>query len=173
MNGATSVSLALRLNHLDYDSLKATLTQCCAAQGWVHAMINARPYVDDAAVMKQAVEVWERLQPADWLEAFLAHPKIGDVDSLRAKYASTRDWASNEQAGVNAASVNVLRRLSELNREYEAKFGYIFIVCATGKAAEEMLAILESRLPSEPSIELRTAAQEQLKITLIRLQKLA
>jgi OHCU decarboxylase len=173
MNGSTSVSLALRLNDLDDDSLKAILTQCCAAQGWVHAMINARPYVDDAAILKQAVEVWERLQPSDWLEAFLAHPKIGDVDSLRAKYASTRDWATNEQAGVNAASDNVLRRLSELNREYEAKFGYIFIVCATGKTAEEMLAILESRLPNEPSAELRTAAQEQLKITLIRLQKLA
>ena len=136
-------------------------------------MIDARPYADDAAVVQQATDIWEHVQPADWLEAFLAHPKIGDVESLRAKFANTRDWASTEQAGVNAASATVLQRLSEMNREYEAKFGYIFIVCATGKSAADMLTILESRLPNDPVTELRTAAQEQLKITLLRLQKLA
>lgn len=173
MIGSILVSLAQRLNQLDDDSLKAGLTQCCAAQGWVQAMIDARPYADDAAVVQQAAEVWDSLQPADWLEAFLAHPKIGDVESLRAKFANTREWASNEQAGVNEASAAVLQRLSEMNREYEAKFGYIFIVCATGKSAAEMVAILESRLPNDSATELRTAAQEQLKITLLRLQKLA
>ena len=133
-----------------------------------------RPFADDAAVVQTGSSMRGNAfnQPTGW-KRFCAHPKIGDVDSLRAKFANTRDWASNEQAGVTEASDSVLQRLSELNREYEAKFGYIFIVCATGKSADEMLAILESRLPNDPTTELRTAAQEQLKITLLRLQKLA
>lgn len=101
-----------------------------------------------------------------------AHPKIGEVESLRAKFGNTPSWASGEQAGLAGAAETTLLRLAQLNREYEAKFGYIFIVCATGKSADEMLAILESRLPHDPQTELHLAAAEQLKITQLRLQKL-
>ena len=94
------------------------------------------------------------------------------MKSLRAKFGNTRGWASGEQAGVAGAADTTLQRLAQLNREYEAKFGYIFIVCATGKTADEMLAILESRLPNDLQTELHLAAAEQLKITQLRLQKL-
>ncbi len=109
---------------------------------------------------------------ADWLEAFAAHPRIGDVDALRAKFAATAAWASGEQAGVAGASESTLRALAEGNRDYEAKFGHIFIVCATGKTADEMLGLLRERLANEPDAELAVAAAEQAKITAIRLRKL-
>ena len=135
-------------------------------------MAAARPFASDEQLLAAAGEIWNRLAPEDCLEAFAAHPRIGDVGALQAKFAATRAWASAEQAGVAAASQDVLQRLLALNREYEWRFGYIFIVCATGKTANEMLAILESRLPNEPLAELRVAAAEQLKITQIRLRKL-
>ena len=160
-------------NRLEKESLQAELTKCCALQRWVEAMISARPLPDDEEYMKAAGKIWWRLGRDDWLEAFAAHPKIGDVDSLRAKFGNTRAWASGEQSGVAAACETTLQRLAELNREYEDRFGYIFIVCATGKTADEMLAILESRLQNDPEAELKIAAAEQLKITLLRLHKLA
>jgi len=157
---------------LDYDSLHAALIKCCASKRWVSAMAAGRPFESDRQLLETAANAWNDLDHDDWLEAFAAHPKIGDIESLRQKYANTRDWAGNEQAGVAGAGETVLRRLSQLNCEYEAKFGYIFIVCATGKSAAEMLAILESRLPNEPAEEILHAAAEQLKITLLRLNKL-
>jgi len=167
------VMIVDRLNQLDEASLVAALAQCCAAPRWVEAMAAGRPFASDENLLTQASEIWHWLGHDDFLAAFAAHPKIGDVESLRAKYAATRAWASGEQAGVVAASQEVLERLAKLNHEYERKFGYIFIVCATGKTAAEMLAILESRLPNDPDAELQIASAEQLKITLLRLQKLA
>ncbi|HEY2759307.1 MAG TPA: 2-oxo-4-hydroxy-4-carboxy-5-ureidoimidazoline decarboxylase [Pirellulales bacterium] len=161
------------LNDLDEGALQTALMKCCAAKFWVEAMIAKRPFSSDQALVNFASAAWWKLDRADWLEAFSAHPKIGDVDSLRAKFGNTRGWASGEQAGVAVASEATLQRLAELNRRYEERFGYIFIVCATGKTADEMLAILESRLTNDPESELKVAASEQLKITLLRLQKLA
>ncbi len=161
------------LNRLNDVLLREKLTNCCASERWVDRMVVERPFtVNNQFLLRDAAEFWWQMEREDWLEAFAGHPKIGDVESLRAKFESTRAWASGEQAGVAAASDETLQRLAQLNREYEAKFGYIFIVCATGKSAEEMLAILENRLPNDPETELRVAAAEQLKITQLRLQKL-
>jgi len=119
-----------------------------------------------------AGETWNKLTPGDWKEAFSHHPKIGDIKSLRQKFASTAQWAEGEQSGVAQTSERVLRELAEGNNLYEAKFGYIFIVCATGKGAEEMLEMLNRRLSNYPEEEIRIAAEEQRKITRLRLEKL-
>lgn len=116
--------------------------------------------------------LWEQTTESDWMEAFSHHPKIGDVKSLEKKFASTAAWASGEQASVNEASQEVIQKLAKGNEDYEKKFGFIFIVCATGKSAPEMLELLEIRLPHEREKELRIAANEQNKITHIRLDKL-
>jgi 2-oxo-4-hydroxy-4-carboxy-5-ureidoimidazoline decarboxylase len=106
------------------------------------------------------------------LEAFEHHPKIGDINSLKEKYPNTKEWASDEQAGINVASEEVLHAVAKGNEDYEKKFGYIFIVCATGKSAGEMRQILESRLMNNPDEEIQIAAEEQNKITKLRLEKL-
>jgi len=123
-------------------------------------------------VRRAADEIWWALEPDEWREAFTHHPKIGDMASLRTKFASTKAWAAAEQASVREASEAILTRLAQGNAAYEQKFGYIFIVCATGKSAPEMLALLEQRLPHPPTLELKIAAEEQRKITQIRLGKL-
>lgn len=167
------MNLADLLNQHDIAAVRIELVKCCASSRWVDGMLAARPFADDNTVLQTAANCWWQLDQSDWLEAFAAHPKIGDVDSLRAKFANTRQWAGGEQAGVAGASEDVLQRLAELNDAYEKKFGYIFIVFATGKSADEMLAILESRLPNNAETELKIAAGEQLKITELRLRKLA
>jgi allantoinase len=170
---SSPASIGEHLNPLAEDALRAELTKCCASERWVDRMVVERPYtINNQFFLRDAADFWWCMDREDWLEAFAAHPKIGDVESLRAKFGNTRGWASGEQAGVAGAAETTLQRLSQLNREYEAKFGYIFIVYATGKTADEMLAILESRLPNDPETELKIAAGEQLKITQLRLQKL-
>jgi len=129
-------------------------------------------FSDDKGVMARAEKVWAKLVETDYLEAFLAHPRIGDVDSLRKKYANTKAIAGGEQSGVDSADEATLKRLAAANDEYFDKFGFIFIVCATGKSAKQMLEILESRLPNDRDAEVANAAAEQLKITKIRLEKL-
>jgi 2-oxo-4-hydroxy-4-carboxy-5-ureidoimidazoline decarboxylase len=166
------MSLAAYLNRLSRDECRAVFQRCCAADVWVDAMLAARPFASDESVLETARRVCTQLRRADWLQAFAAHPRIGDVDSLRMKYANTKAWASSEQAGVQSASDATLYRLAAANQEYLQKFGFIFIVFATGKSAEEMLAILESRLGNNPWDELLVASAEQRKITELRLQKL-
>ena len=113
------------------------------------------------------------MERADVLEAFTHHPRIGaDIDALRAKYASTAEWSAGEQSSVTTASDQTLRALRDANVAYEACYGHIFIVCATGKSASEMLSILKSRMDNDPRDELRVAAAEQAKITRLRLEKL-
>jgi 2-oxo-4-hydroxy-4-carboxy-5-ureidoimidazoline decarboxylase len=160
------------LNQLSPDQRRRELERCCGSMRWNMLMGQRFPFQNKEELFAAAEEVWFKLLPNDWLEAFAHHPKIGDVDSLRAKFASTRHWAEGEQAGVSTASEEVLRALAEGNAQYENKFGYIFIVCATGKNAEEMLAILQARLPNDHVTELQIAAGEQNKITRIRLEKL-
>ena len=135
-------------------------------------MIEEGKFVSNANVVSRAEKATETLSESDWLEAFDAHPRIGDVDSLHAKYANTKATASNEQSGVNATDRTTLKRLVEANEQYFQKFGFIFIVFATGKSAGEMLKLLEQRLPNDRATEIANAAAEQLKITLLRLRKL-
>jgi len=161
-----------RLNALADGEAREELRRCCGASRWVAAMAQRRPFPDPDALYAAADEVWAGLGPVDWSEAFAHHPRIGDKDALRARFASTRQWASGEQAGVEAASDDVLEALAQGNRDYEARFGHIFIVCATGKSAPEMLGLLRERLDNEPEREARIAAGEQAKITRLRLMKL-
>lgn len=160
------------LNNLDDDEATARLLRCCGSTRWAQQIATARPFASRQELFDAADAIWWDLDERHWREAFSAHPKIGDIDSLREKYASTKSWSEHEQSGVSSASEQVLERLAEANDEYEDKFGYIFIVCATGKSAEEMLDILEQRLPNDPGDEIEIAAGEQAKITRIRLEKL-
>ena len=135
-------------------------------------MLQRRPFGTLDAMVDESHEVWFSLTPADWQEAFADHPRIGDRDALKKKFAETRHLASREQSGVEGAPDDVLDALTRGNREYERTFGYIFIVCATGLTAADMLAKLQARLPNDPATELRIAAQEQSKITALRLKRL-
>jgi 2-oxo-4-hydroxy-4-carboxy-5-ureidoimidazoline decarboxylase len=161
-----------KLNSLSPRDAVTFFRQCCGSVHWANAMAEMRPFTDASHLYSTAEEVWAKSSEDDWKEAFTHHPKIGDIKSLRKKFASTAELASGEQSGVNSASEKTLKALAEGNRLYEAKFGYIFIVCATGKSAGEMLAILNERLNNIPSREIKIAAGEQAKITKIRLEKL-
>lgn len=135
-------------------------------------LIASRPYASEAELYSASDRIWQSLKAEDWLEAFRHHPKIGDLESLKTKFASTSDWASGEQGGVALASERVIEELAAGNTIYEEKFGYIFIVCATGKTAGEMLALLQERLHNSPDVEIVRAMEEQNKITRLRLEKL-
>ncbi len=160
------------LNDWPAEKAEAELRRCCACAAWARRVASRRPFADEAALLGAAQEEWDRSTSADWLEAFRGHPRIGDRKALKAKFAATRAWASGEQSGVDRAGEDVLDALAAGNQDYEAKFGHIFIVCATGKSAPEMLALLRERLKNDPETERAVAAAEQAKITRLRLQKL-
>jgi 2-oxo-4-hydroxy-4-carboxy-5-ureidoimidazoline decarboxylase len=160
------------LNALDAAARDEALSKCCGATRWVAALNAAFPFPDAATLFQRAHEIWYTLDEADWREAFTHHPKIGDVNALKEKFASTAQWAEGEQGAVKQASQAVLEALAAGNDAYEARFGYIFIVCATGKSADEMLALLQARLPNSPKDEMNIAMGEQDKITRLRLEKL-
>jgi 2-oxo-4-hydroxy-4-carboxy-5-ureidoimidazoline decarboxylase len=160
-----------QLNSATNQQATHTFMQCCTSSTWVSAMVNARPYVNVRAIVKQADLAWKNLKVADYLEAFEGHPKIGDVNSLRAKYANTKELAGNEQGLVKEANDDVLEALAQGNNEYEEKFGFIFIICATGKSAKEMSDLLQARLPNDKTQELINAAEEQRKIFQLRIEK--
>lgn len=160
------------LNNLSNEQRKESLRKCCGAEAWVEEMNGAFPFSNKEALLQKADDVWNHLNEDDWLEAFSHHPKIGDVASLKEKFANTAKWAAGEQASVQQASQQTLEELAKGNSDYEAKFGYIFIVCATGKSADEMLQLLKARLPNKKEDEIKLAAAEQAKITKLRLEKL-
>jgi OHCU decarboxylase len=202
------LTLGLRLedlNTLPDDAAVAHFLRCCGSIQWARLMAGKRPFASIAQAAGQADRVWASLRAEDWLEAFAAHPRIGDSgtgapardasESTRLEWgpdvpgtrnsatspsagekkiavAEANGWSLVEQAQVSAASPGVRDRLAAANREYEARFGYIFIVCATGKSAEEMLALLERRMTHAPGDELAVAAEEQRRITRLRLGKL-
>ncbi len=159
-------------NKLSKEEAVNTLLLCCGSRNWAEQMAGNRPFTSRDEMFTKADEIWVNLPEQDWLLAFDHHPKIGDVDSLRKKFSSTRSWAESEQSGTAVASEKTLQQLAELNDEYLNKFGYIFIVCATGKSADEMLDILKSRIGNDPKEELKIAAGEQQQITQIRMKKL-
>jgi OHCU decarboxylase len=167
------MTIAEYLNGLSPDVARATLANCCAAARWVEYMFAARPFEDDSAVHIAADSAFEGLSESDWLEAFAAHPLIGDVESLRSKYAATKSLAAGEQSAVGGADSATLAELAKLNHDYYGRFGFIFIVFASGKTAGETLNILKSRIDNPRELELRNAAAEQQKITRFRLHKLA
>ena len=163
----------LRLNVLPLEAASAALRRCCGAGRWVEAMLAQRPFASRSALLATAAEVWANLGPADYLEAFAHHPEIGaNLESLRDKFAGTADWSGAEQSGAANASEATLLALRDGNATYRARFGYSFIVCATGKTAEEMLGLLRARIDHSPEQELAVAATEQAQITRLRLEKL-
>ena len=148
------------------------LARACGSARWVDRMLARRPFGSGDAMLAAARDEWWALGPDDWKDAFRHHPKIGDRASLEARFPETHSLSSREQAGVAGAAGDVLDALAEGNRAYEERFGYIFIVCATGKTAAEMLALLRARLGNDPDTEIRIAAREQAAIAALRLSAL-
>ena len=154
-------------NKLNKEEKKKQLLSCCGSSSWVALMMKQFPFANEKDFVAAAVGIWyNQCSSSDWLESFMHHPKIGDIKSL------TKKFAGKEQASVAAASKKTISALANANKEYEAKFGFIFIVCATGKPAPEMLNLLEDRLCNTIGEELHIAMGEQMKITILRFQKL-
>ncbi|MEQ8514871.1 MAG: 2-oxo-4-hydroxy-4-carboxy-5-ureidoimidazoline decarboxylase [Chromatocurvus sp.] len=159
-------------NGADNASASGALRRCCSCSRWIEQLVYGRPYRDLEALRRAADRVWAGLVEDDYLEAFAGHPQIGDIDSLREKYADTRALAAGEQSGVADADEDTLQRLARGNATYLARFGFIFIVCASGKSAGDMLELLEARLDNSRQQEIANAAEEQRKIFQIRLGQL-
>ena len=160
------------LNTLPVEEAAKELLQCCGSKRWAKEMASRRPFQNVEALLRAANDIWWSLSPDDWLEAFRSHPKIGERKAAQAVSAQSSEWSGQEQAGVSNASQQTVDSLAALNRAYEQKFEFIFIICASGKTSEEMLAALQERLNNKPEVELTIAAAEQSKITELRLRKL-
>ena len=161
-----------RLNSLSAAETETELLKCCGSTAWARALAARRPFTAVEELLLAAEQIWWNLSQQDWLEAFAAHPKIGGRKAAREQDAQAQSWSEQEQSGARDAGQDTLDELAEANRAYEEKFGHIFIVCATGKNAGEMLDILRARLPNDARTELGNAAEEQRKITRLRLEKL-
>jgi OHCU decarboxylase len=153
------------LNMLPRYRAEEEFIKCCGSTGWARAMARRRPFASFDRLLKAATEIWWRLDASDWMEAFRAHPRIGE------RRAPT-SWSAQEQSGMSRAGPSVASAIEEANHEYFAKFGFIFIICATGKSAQQMLENVRSRLANAPEAEVRVAAEEQNKIAHLRLRKL-
>ena len=161
-----------RLNRASPAAAEAAFLSCCGSRRWARQMTQARGFTDFSELLNKAAEIWHKLETRDWLEAFAAHPKIGANKAVLPTTAQSAEWSRDEQSGTRGADEAVRAELEKLNRLYEETFGFIFIVCATGKSAVEMLEICRRRLANAADAEIRAAADEQQKITEIRLKKL-
>jgi len=161
-----------KLNQLPHKTAEANFLNCCGSQTWARKMTEARPFADVAVLIKQAEQIWLNLDMQEWLEAFAAHPKIGVRKAIPHQSAQSAEWSNAEQFGTQTATDSLQDELEKANRLYEEKFGFIFIVCATGKSVEEMLKLCRRRLNNNADSEVRIAADEQRKITQIRLKKM-
>jgi OHCU decarboxylase len=160
------------LNALPPEEAEKAFLQCCGSKRWAREMAKSLPYQSPETLIASANDIWWSLQPDDWLEAFRSHPKIGEKKAAEPVSDQSRQWSGQEQAGVSNASLETVDSLARLNRAYEQKFGFIFIICATGKTSAEMLSALRERLDNDVATELPIAAAEQSKITELRLKKL-
>jgi 2-oxo-4-hydroxy-4-carboxy-5-ureidoimidazoline decarboxylase len=161
-------------NAADESAALAAMLACCGARRWAQAMIALRPVTSADELRAAADRVWSEMEEPDWMEAFACHPKIGQGISERKASpagAQAAAWSAQEQSGAAQAAERVREELARGNAQYEERFGFTYIVCATGKSAEEMLAILNRRLASDRATELREAAEQQRQITQIRLGK--
>ena len=151
------------LNALDPEAARREFARCCGSVRWASAMAGRRPFRNRDDLVLAADDVWWSLEGSDWLEAFSHHPRIGE---------RAAGWARDEQSGARGAPDSTMKALATLNHDYERKFGHVFLIFATGKSADDMLAELRRRLDNQPAPELRIAAGEQAKITRLRLEKL-
>jgi OHCU decarboxylase len=160
-------------NHLTPDLATAEIFKCCSSTTWAKEMIKHRPFKNLSEMDQVNQKIWFSLSENDWLEAFSHHPQIGgNLNALKEKFQSTKTWSAGEQAGVNEAQEETLMELSDMNKKYYEKFGFVFLICATGKSALEMLGELKKRFPNTKETELKNASIEQSKITFIRINKL-
>jgi len=160
-------------NTQDKSDVAKALFQCCGSNTWVDKMMEHFPFTSEKEMIELGIKIWyDTCVESDWRASFTQHPKIGDTKNFEAKFAATQHLAGKEQAGVQTASKSTIQRLVQANKDYESKNDFIFIVCATGKTADEMLRLLEDRLKNTPEEEVHIAMGEQAKITLIRFKKL-
>jgi len=157
------------VDRADPDQARRALARACGSTRWIDRMMARRPFGSRDALLAAAGQEWRALGEDDWREAFAHHPRIGDRESLRVRFPDTHALSTREQSGVDGAPDDVLSALAEGNRQYERKFGYVFIVCASGLSAEAMLAMLTTRLRNSPAQEIVVAAAEQARITALRL----
>ncbi|MGH9900257.1 MAG: 2-oxo-4-hydroxy-4-carboxy-5-ureidoimidazoline decarboxylase [Pyrinomonadaceae bacterium] len=161
-----------QLNSLPHEEATAELRKCCGSANWARQMSGRRPFNNVRELFEAADRVWWGLDRQDWLEAFRSHPRIGEREAEQSVSPEARRWSEEEQRETEGATRETLLALAEADRAYRDKFGYIFIICATGKSAVEMLSRLKRRLDNDPETELCVAAEEQRRITRLRLQKL-
>ena len=161
-----------RINELSAAQAQAELLKCCGSTAWAKQMTEARPFSNSDEMSAKADEIWWSLTEEDWLEAFRAHPKIGEKKAAANQTEQAQQWSANEQSESQKAAATTKAALANGNREYEQSFGFIFIICATGKSADEILEALNARLKNDSKTEVRNAAEEQIKITRLRLGKL-
>ena len=169
---ARSLTKLAWLNSLTADEAAKELLQCCGSKRWAEDMAKSRPFPNEETLLATAHGLWWSLDRSDWLEAFRSHPKIGEKKAADKVSAQSQQWSGQEQSGLTDASQDTVDSLAALNHDYEHKFGFIFIICATGKTSDEMLSALRERLNHDPEAELPIAAAEQSKITELRLKKL-
>ena len=161
-----------QLNRVSQEQAETEFLKCCGSRRWATAMTAARPFADLDELLTKADSAWWSLSSEGWLDAFRAHPKIGEKKAAAAQSEEARNWSAQEQSGLRNAGADTMAALATGNQDYETRFGFIFIVCATGKSSEEMLAILQERLQNDAETEIALAAEEQRKITRLRLEKL-
>jgi OHCU decarboxylase len=161
-----------RINGAPRDTAIAWFLQCCAVRRWAEAMADARPFADRAALLAAADVIWLGLDERAWRQAFDGHPRIGERKAVAATSAVEQQWSAQEQSASQQDDAAVHAELADAQREYEQRFGHIFLICATGRSATEILTALRSRLNNDPDTELRAAAAEQRRITRLRLEKL-
>jgi len=160
-----------RWNRLDAADAESEILACCGSRAWARAMAGRRPIGSEATLLNASDEICRRLSEADWMEAFRSHPRIGESRAERPSGGHSAAWSAHEQSGVAGGEDAVKAALAAGNREYEKRFGHIFIVCATGKSGPEILEILRRRLQNDAPAELREAAEQQRQITQIRLKR--
>jgi 2-oxo-4-hydroxy-4-carboxy-5-ureidoimidazoline decarboxylase len=161
----------MRWNEAPVEEAENEILACCGSRAWARGMATRRPLTDELALLNASDETWRNLNEADWTEAFRSHPRIGESRAEGPSHARSAEWSATEQRDVAAADEAVKIALADANREYERRFGRIFIVCATGKPAAEILEIVRRRMQNDPRAELHEAAEQQRQITQLRLKK--
>jgi 2-oxo-4-hydroxy-4-carboxy-5-ureidoimidazoline decarboxylase len=160
-----------RWNALDADTAAREALPCCGSQAWAAALASRRPMADESSLLETSRTIWHALPQEAWQEAFDSHPRIGQAHAQRHATAESLRWSADEQRNVLSGDETTPLALADANRRYEEKFGRIFIVCASGKTAAEMLTILEARMKNNPATELHETAEQQCLITELRLHR--
>jgi 2-oxo-4-hydroxy-4-carboxy-5-ureidoimidazoline decarboxylase len=167
----TAHAILTKWNALDIDTAAAGILPCCGSLRWARELAEARPFADESALLDRSDVIWLNLSRVDWDEAFRSHPRIGERKAAETATRQSAEWSRQEQGGVDSSDAGIRAQLERGNSLYEERFGRIFLVCASGKTATEMLAILERRLRNDPQTELREAVEQQRQITQLRLRR--